>query len=442
MTEPRTRFAEIGQTLRYARGTSPLEVFLEGYLNFYFLTQDPDTPDSKRMQLEAGINAAAAVDGPDGRRRPVVSLRSSPAKAGGDITPWHDEYDLDHGHVRYYGDHKVTTMTPLGTTRGNKVLLDVAHLHGSGSRAERLQAPPLLLFRANPVYVDGARVDKGYIDFCGVAIIERLEHIVQRDPQTGLTFPNIVLDLDVIRLDQDDAVDFRWIDDRRNPELTCEETLRHAPEAWRTWVDRGREALPRVRRRVQSSRVLSRRDQLPEPNTPDAELLERIYRAFDDNKHAFEWLSARVAEHVLGSGYSDGWLTRSGGDGGMDFVGRLNVGNTAAKTPLVVLGQAKCIKPDSSISPDQVARLVARLRRGWVGVFVTTGHYSQQAQVEVVDDEYPVVLVNGRVLTETVRRLAEESYEGDVQRILDAAISEYRSAVTHRRPSEILSSAG
>lgn len=193
---------------------------------------------------------------------------------------------------------------------------------------------------------------------------------------------------------------------------------------------------------MQSSRVLSKKDQLPEPKTADADLLEQIYRAFDDNKHAFEWLSARVAEHVLGSGYSDGWLTRSGGDGGMDFVGRLNVGNTSAKTPLVVLGQAKCIKPDSSISPDQVARLVARLRRGWVGVFVTTGHYSQQAQVEVVDDEYPVVLVNGRVLTETVRRLAEESYEGDVHRILEAAISEYRSAVTHRRPGEILGEAG
>lgn len=224
------RCIQIGETLRYAKGTSPLEVMFEGHLNYWFLTHDP-TATNKQLQLEAGINAPSGLKAVDGLRRPVVALRSSPGKAGGEITPWHDEFDLDHGHVRYYGDHKVSTMTPLGTTKGNKVLLEVACLHGSGVRAERLLAPPLLLFRANPVYIDGARIARGYVDFCGVAIIERLEHIVQRDPQTGLTFPNIVLDLDVIRLDQDDALDFRWIDDRRNSALTCEETLRHAPEA-------------------------------------------------------------------------------------------------------------------------------------------------------------------------------------------------------------------
>jgi hypothetical protein len=43
------------------------------------------------------------------------------------------------------------------------------------------------------------------------------------------------------------------------------------------------------------------------------------------------------------------------------------------------------VAPGSSISPDQVARVVARLRRGWLGIFVTTGAFSKQAQVEVID---------------------------------------------------------
>ena len=148
-----------------------------------------------------------------------------------------------------------------------------------------------------------------------------------------------------------------------------------------------------------SSRVLSKADQLPEPGSPDDAVLQEVYRFFDGRKHAFELLASRVAAAVMdsrGGTYSEMWLTRSGGDGGMDFVGRLDVGQGVGSSPLVVLGQAKCIIPDTGISPDQVARLVARLRRGWVGVFVTTGVFSRQAQVEIVDDSYPVVLVSGR----------------------------------------------
>lgn len=181
---------------------------------------------------------------------------------------------------------------------------------------------------------------------------------------------------------------------------------------------------------------------MPLPGSAEEKVLQQIYSAFDTNKHAFEWLASRVAEQVLGESgarYQEGWLTKAGGDGGMDFVGRLDVGNSSSKTPLVVLGQAKCVAPTSSISPDQVARVVARLRRGWIGVFVTTGSFSQQAQVEVVDDEYPIVLIPGRELAQAVRKLAEQSYQGDVSALLTTALTDYPRAVTHRRPEEIIS---
>ena len=139
-----------------------------------------------------------------------------------------------------------------------------------------------------------------------------------------------------------------------------------------------------------------------------------------------------------GAKYQSGWITKAGGDGGMDFVGRLDVGTTDAKAPLVVLGQAKCITTTSTINADQVARVVARLRRGWIGVYVTTGSFTQQAQVEIVDDEYPVVLVPGRVLADAVRKIAEQSYQGDVDRFLATALEEYPEAVLQRRPEEII----
>lgn len=41
----------------------------------------------------------------------------------------------------------------------------------------------------------------------------------------------------------------------------------------------------------------------------------------------------------------------------------------------------RSVDPQTSISPDQVARVVARLQRGWLGVYVTTGVFSQQAHL-------------------------------------------------------------
>ncbi|MEU3073273.1 hypothetical protein [Streptomyces laurentii] len=41
-----------------------------------------------------------------------------------------------------------------------------------------------------------------------------------------------------------------------------------------------------------------------------------------------------------------------------------------AGTSLVVLGQAKCVKLDNLVAAEQIARVVARLRRGWNGDLV------------------------------------------------------------------------
>jgi restriction endonuclease Mrr len=207
------------------------------------------------------------------------------------------------------------------------------------------------------------------------------------------------------------------------------------------WVKDGRAAIPRVRRRVVSSRVLSPEDQLPRAGSVEADLLHRLYRFFDGRKHAFELLAAKVSAQILGrSGarYHEGWLTRPGGDGGVDFVGRLDVGTAGNSTPLVVLGQAKCVQPTSSISPDQVARVVARLRRGWIGVFVTTGTFSKQAQIEVIDDQYPLVLIHGKTLAEQVLRMAAADHDGDLDALLTSITGDYDVAITYRRPDEIL----
>jgi hypothetical protein len=95
-----------------------------------------------------------------------------------------------------------------------------------------------MVFRA--VRANGAV--KGYVQFCGVALIERMAQVVQPDSLTGSSFPNLrhVFDLLVMDTSKEcEEVDWRWIDDRRDPSLSLEQTLRFAPSAWREWVSAG-----------------------------------------------------------------------------------------------------------------------------------------------------------------------------------------------------------
>lgn len=431
----------VHEQLRYAQGANQTDVMLDGFVNYHWLSS-PAEINRPKIMLEAGINGPAEVMAADGARRPAIAIRSSPWKAGHTSNPWHDEFDLDHGHVRYFGDHKPTTVGLPGATRGNQLLLEAAHLHSGTTREERLLAPPLLLFRSVTVYQGGQAKTKGHVEFCGAAIIERLEHVVQRDPESGRSFPNLSLDLAVVAGGDVDGIDFRWIDDRRNPDLSAAEALRYAPKSWRRWVKQGRVAVPGIRRRVLASSVKSSKDQLPEPGSIGADVLQQVYSFYDGRKHAFELLASRVAAEVLqesGARYKEGWLSRSSGDGGVDFIGRIDMGSLQASTPVVVLGQAKCVLPTSAVSAEQIARVVARLRRGWIGVYVTTGSFSKQAQIEIIDDQYPVVLISGGVLAETVQKLAAANHGGVVAALLASTIDDYGTAVTHRRPEEVLS---
>jgi hypothetical protein len=427
---------QMTRVYRYPRGAPAGQQHVDGRPNFHFITVGVD---GTRVLLESGINPVRTVAAVDGPRRPVIALRSSPWKAGGEGTPWHDTFDLDHGHVRYFGDHKISSGVPLGRTRGNAVLIEAWAAHNGGSRAERLAAPPIMVFRA--VSVGG--VVKGNVEFAGVAVLERLEHVVQRDPGSGHSFANHVFDLCVLDTGRDDeTVDWRWIDDRRDPSTPLENTLRFAPRSWRDWVDHGPSVLQRVRRRVSASRVRSRSDQQPLPGSIEERVLDAVYRFFNGRKHVFEMLAARVAGEVLrgrGAVYHEGWITRGSGDGGTDFVGRLDVGSDTATTSLVVLGQAKCITPTSQVSADQIARVIARLQRGWIGVYVTTGTYTKAAQEEIVDDRYPIVLIDGRTLATIVRRMALDTVAGDIHDLLDDITAQYPNAVAARRPEEVLS---
>ncbi len=81
---------------------------------------------------------------------------------------------------------------------------------------------------------------------------------------------------------------------------------------------------------------------------------------------------------------------------------------------------------------------MARLRRGWIGVYVTTGAYSEPAQTEMVEDQYPIVLINGMDLVRELRGMARDDHGGDLAACIEHILSAQEQAITNRRPEEIL----
>jgi restriction endonuclease Mrr len=147
--------------------------------------------------------------------------------------------------------------------------------------------------------------------------------------------------------------------------------------------------------------------------------------------HPFEGLASYLATRIIGHGCKRGWVTKRSGDMGIDFVCRLDVGDPGgrlSRAPIVVLGQAKCQK--SPISAPDLARVSARLQRGWMGAYVTTSVFSEPAQLELAEDRYPLVLINGqRIAQELERATVEEGIS--LRELLDQQTKWYQD---HERP--------
>lgn len=421
----------IGTVLRYARAKDSAPPEIDGLPNYFYATH---SPGQNMALLEAGINPIQRTK--TQQRVPAILISSSPHKVGTSETQWQDFFNPDIGHIRYHGDNKSAGIDP-GTPRGNAALLAQFNLHRSRNPADRLKAAPLLFFRRIRV---GER-SKGNVVFHGFGVIERVDRVVQFDPRKGQSFSNYSFDFAVLSLAAEaEEFDWNWITQRRDDNFSDGEVLAHAPEAWRIWVKEGSDALPKCRRRVSKILVVPKTEQRPTSGSKEERILDSIYRFYDGKKSRFEALAEFIGRRILGvSGrYVSGWITPSSSDGGADFIGRLDLGSGLASVKLIVLGQAKCERPDVPTGGNHIARTVARLRRGWIGIYITTSFFSEAVQREVIEDKYPIVLVDGL-------RLAREAYAATIERGLNdvnellAEIDAFHDQlIAQRDPEEIL----
>lgn len=214
-----------------------------------------------------------------------------------------------------------------------------------------------------------------------------------------------------------------------------------APAAWKQWIKEGPIALERVRRRVLRAQISSTANQLPRSSSPEETTRDLVYRRYYLRRTWFENVASYVVSSYLRrhfTNYREGWVTPEGSDAGIDFVGRIDLGINFARTQLVVLGQAKCEKPSEPTSGTHIARTVARLRRGWIGAYVTTSYFSESVQREVAADDYPLLMINGMDLARELLSSASEEGFPTVEGLLDFIDARRESMIARRRPEEIL----
>jgi hypothetical protein len=403
----------------------------DGLRSFWSLT---DAPDGTHFRQTAGINQTRKVAG----RRAAIAIFLTPAGERHRL-PWLDEVDVKNGFIRYFGDNKPALRRPAEGAPGDKVLLHEMDLAGSSALSDRVKATPILFFRNR-----GGSAGLPLSEFLGYGVIKEAHRVTQL--YRGETFTNYAFDCILFKgetaADGREFVDMGWIDARRDPKVDDAACAQAAPEAWRRWTRIGSTSLDRRDvRRFLLPHAWPYEEQVPDEESPLGAVLREVYEKYDtDYRHGFQALAALVTQHVISEPsltYQEGWVTPVGADGGVDFVQRLDVGSDMSSTQLIVLGQAKCRKPwprGGGVSAEELARVVARLRRGWLGAYVTTSFFTEAAQREMVMDEYPIVLIPGLRLAETAEHMRVAMGMDSITSFLKWVDKQYPRMVSKARP--------
>jgi hypothetical protein len=403
----------------------------DGLRSFWSVT---DAPDGTHFRQTAGINPTRKVAG----RRAAIAIFLTPAGERHRL-PWLDEVDVENGFIRYFGDNKPELRRPAEAAPGNKVLLEEMELAGSSALGDRVRATPILFFRNR-----GGSTGRPLSEFLGYGVIKEAHRVTQL--YRGATFSNYAFDSVLFKgesaIDGREFVDMGWIDARWDPKIDDATCAQAAPESWRRWARIGSASLDRRDvRRFLLPHAWPYEEQVPDEASPLGAVLREIYEKYDtDYRHGFQALAALVTQHIIsepGLTYQEGWVTPVGADGGVDFVQRLDVGSSMSSTQLIVLGQAKCRKPwprGGGVSAEELARVVARLRRGWLGAYVTTSFFTEPAQREMVMDEYPIVLIPGQRLAETAEQIRDARGFDSITSLLNWIDGQYERMVSKARP--------
>lgn len=425
---------KMGKIYRYSNQNRSEELEkVDGLPNYFYYTKVNNFDST--FTFQKGIHCVKSINTLDGDSRcPVIIVSSSPHKAGTEYTPWKDYYDTDHGYIKYYGDNRNADSLP-GNKPGNRELIKLLSKYQSeDAEIRKNEAVPIVFFER----VNYDNRIKGNLKFQGFGIIDTAKLVTQAN--NGNEFANYVFEFTIFSLaSENEEFDWNWIAKRCDSSLTTEETNKYAPKSWKDWVKTGNIELSR--RNVAKLDIVKVMDQVPIKNSKEEAILNKVKKFYENKKHIFEILAMECIKFFLeesNTRYTDGWITKKSGDGGIDFILKINIGSGFEGLDIVLLGQAKCEK--NATSGRDIARTVARLKRGWIGAYVTTSYFSDPVQLEILEDKYPLIKINGLKLAELIDRnvLGGSNDLKKLENYLEMLEKEYNKKISNRNPEEIL----
>lgn len=327
-------------------------------------------------------------------RTPLINFHTNPFKEDEEQSPWRDLIFQEDGRILYNGDNKSSDKS-ANETMGNKKVLDILPLYFSKKRNERLKAPPIFVTKTIKV---GNKT--GFRQFIGIGIINNPPILIQQyEKGTNNVFTNYQYEVTLLSLAPEDTFNWDWIDDRRDKNISDEDSLRNAPKNWIKWVEKGYDEIPKIQLKIKSYKLISESEQRnlqPSNKKVIDDLLNLYYPDPIKDGLRFESLASFITTlYFSDKNYHRGWITVGSGDRGVDFVGRLDIGHDSfSNTSIIVLGQSKRYK--NSISGERLTRVASRMTRGYIGVVITLDVFTKQAQEEIKDDKLPIILINGK----------------------------------------------
>lgn len=301
-----------------------------------------------------------------------------------DESDWPDSLDPETGIFRYFGDNRTPGKSLHDTPKkGNQYLRDVFSKIDNAN--DRVNIPPFLVFQWTGHAFD--------VKFIGVAVPSNPNIPPDRElsaiwrSKEGSRFQNYEAYFSILDTG-DEPISKVWLEkliyDHDN-------SLEHAPYAWRKFVEKGRQGIdPLVAPR--NSIIPNKEQQLPNA-IDDAKLVQKIRDHYKDNPFGFELCSTKIIQ-LMDNNFDSFELTRPWRDGGRDAVGRYRIGTSHNPLHVEFALEAKCYSQDSSVGVKQMSRLISRLRYRQFGVLVTTSYVNSQAYKEIQDDGHPVLIVN------------------------------------------------
>lgn len=301
--------------------------------------------------------------------------------------PWEDLVDYGTGQIIYWGDAKYDEKTRSKKHRefkGNKALLLINELLLA---QERTFVPPILHFSRNK---------RGYVQFSGLCVLERIETSWFEDKGRPITNLRCVLSI----LDIEECP-ISWLHSRALAGKPSE-IDNQCPKVWRDYLRGTTKKLF-----VWSPKMRSTNEQMPANQSNEAKILWEIANMGAKN---FEKFCTILLQEVANKTNVQHRIkeTRYVKDGGFDFYGRL-IFPEPLQYEIEFKGEAKKFGKKSGVKPKDVSRLVARLQRGEYGIFITTSYYTKSAQEEVFKDGYPVRLFSGGDIVNLLKSIGKIS---------------------------------